>query len=33
MLYITDQMELAFEFVHLAEQIRVVSSFQHDLFR
>ena len=30
MLYFTDQMQLAFEFVHLTQQIRVVTSFQHD---
>jgi hypothetical protein len=29
-LYFTDQMQLAFEFVHLTQQIRIVSSFQHD---
>lgn len=27
--YFTDQMQLAFEFVDLAQQIRVVASFQH----
>lgn len=33
MIDFTDQMELAFQFVHLAEQIRVMSGFQHGYFQ